>query len=78
MHFNLIQSLSLFSILSDITPCVPQYVIVVCIQLTGVWILKAAKMMPNVEFKFLSQIVNLLHVEYVTSKNVLPEEDIHL
>lgn len=44
----------------------------------GVWILKAAKMMPNVEFKFLSQIVNLLHVEYFTSKNVLPEEDIHL
>lgn len=29
----LTQSLSLFSILSDITPCVPQYVIVVCIQL---------------------------------------------
>lgn len=43
-----------------------------------VWILKAAKMMPNVEFKFLSQLVNLLHVEYFTSKNVLPEEDIHL
>lgn len=43
-----------------------------------VWILKAAKMMPNVEFKFISQLVNLLHVEYFTSKNVLLEEDIHL